>query len=1086
MRDGGLGHLGWSIPRCGERWPIRRARGAADGEPLLEPLEERVQLAAVSWTGAAGDSQWATPGNWSNNAVPGAADDVTLDVPGTPTITFGLAAGIRTINSLLTRENITFTGGQLGVTGAATVEAGASINLAGTATINGGNWNVTAGTLRATSSSAATLNGPQITGELRVDVASAAVNLAGSTRFTTLRLLANGARANLANGYVVRDAIVADGAETGARIISNAAIGATASIAAGGSITIAPTSAGGLAIQNSLAGLTNSGTISNQAAGVVLTVQAGSFTNQGSVSASGGNVTISSGLWSSAAGGSLVVSAASTLTLGGNWSSSGTTTINGGTLVLSGNMTTAGLGLAGLSRTGGTISFIGNLNNTGATLALTATTGSISLAGGTITGGEVSFAGGATLLPTSAPTTLSSVNVLGDLVVAAASGAITIGGSTQFNALRLSGNASRVNIVTGYTLSRPVIAEGPAAGTRLIAGAATNTTLSLSPGSDLRIAPGSGAGLTLLASLGSVTNSGGTLSSLQAGQSISINSGSFSNATGTVSASAGNVVINSGTWSNAGVLSVGEGDLTLGGAWSNTGAIAMNGTGDLYLGGSFTTAGLNLPQFSRIGSNFVYLTGDLNNTGSTLTINAATGWWLLLGGSITGGSVGFAGGQFLAPTPNGGRLDSVTLTSTLDLANANAQITFAGTTSVPLTRLRLGGVRLLLASGHTLAGQVLIDGAGVGARIIGAESPGASVVIGPTGQITLGNASGGGLSVLDTIASMQIAGVVVNESSQDLTLGSASVQVLSSGEVRNSAGGSIITASGASVSNLGRVAVSAGRVQLDAGTLTNLVPMAGLRLVGGVWAVTGSGELRTPTAASAITSSSADVLLGGAGSRWESLYAVPGPGSDKRTNLAENLGRLTLEAGVRLVLPPGGVMSNSGTLALASTAELSSPGGFSQGASGRLEIDADDAAGIVRSGTISAGPLAALAGQLDFSYAGALLDRGESVRIMTAASVTGLFSTFTPTGAPDRGRFIVDYDRMFTPAGQLSLYVSDRRDVTGDGTLNLEDLSEYYTLYYQYFPLNAPWPLDVDWNRDGFLNLDDLSDYITDFYTADW
>src|SRR6185437_2356560 len=42
-------------------------------------LQETVTPRTVYWTGAAGDGNWDTPGNWSTNAVPGPNDAVTID-----------------------------------------------------------------------------------------------------------------------------------------------------------------------------------------------------------------------------------------------------------------------------------------------------------------------------------------------------------------------------------------------------------------------------------------------------------------------------------------------------------------------------------------------------------------------------------------------------------------------------------------------------------------------------------------------------------------------------------------------------------------------------------------------------------------------------------------------------------------------------------------------------------------------------------------------------------------------------------------------------------------------------------------------
>ncbi|MFX8988187.1 hypothetical protein ABTN23_19100, partial [Acinetobacter baumannii] len=63
----------------------------------------------------------------------------------------------------------------------------------------------------------------------------------------------------------------------------------------------------------------------------------------------------------------------------------------------------------------------------------------------------------------------------------------------------------------------------------------------------------------------------------------------------------------------------------------------------LNLGGTFPTAALG--TVNRTGGT-VNLTGTLNNSGTTLALNATTGSWNFLG-TINGGSVGFADGATL-------------------------------------------------------------------------------------------------------------------------------------------------------------------------------------------------------------------------------------------------------------------------------------------------------------------------------------------------------------------------------------------------------------------------------------------------------
>ncbi len=58
----------------------------------LESLEERRLLSDVKWTGAAGDDQWTTKGNWSSDQVPGPTDDVTIGT-GFSTIIYSAKSG---------------------------------------------------------------------------------------------------------------------------------------------------------------------------------------------------------------------------------------------------------------------------------------------------------------------------------------------------------------------------------------------------------------------------------------------------------------------------------------------------------------------------------------------------------------------------------------------------------------------------------------------------------------------------------------------------------------------------------------------------------------------------------------------------------------------------------------------------------------------------------------------------------------------------------------------------------------------------------------------------------------------------------
>src|SRR5439155_15740448 len=69
-----------------------------------EILERRTLLAAVAWDGGGDGTNWNDPINWSNNAVPGSADDVTIDVAGSVTVL--LRGSQPTVQSLVNRETL--------------------------------------------------------------------------------------------------------------------------------------------------------------------------------------------------------------------------------------------------------------------------------------------------------------------------------------------------------------------------------------------------------------------------------------------------------------------------------------------------------------------------------------------------------------------------------------------------------------------------------------------------------------------------------------------------------------------------------------------------------------------------------------------------------------------------------------------------------------------------------------------------------------------------------------------------------------------------------------------------------------------
>jgi hypothetical protein len=116
----------------------------------LDFLEPRTLLSNVTWTGSADGKSWTVAGNWSDDAVPTASDDVTINLGGNPTIQ--ITSGTQAVHSLTSTDALSISGGSLSVaanssmsdglamTGGSLLADGSGITLSvtGTTTVSGG------------------------------------------------------------------------------------------------------------------------------------------------------------------------------------------------------------------------------------------------------------------------------------------------------------------------------------------------------------------------------------------------------------------------------------------------------------------------------------------------------------------------------------------------------------------------------------------------------------------------------------------------------------------------------------------------------------------------------------------------------------------------------------------------------------------------------------------------------------------------------------------------------------------------------------------------------------------------------------
>jgi hypothetical protein len=337
----------------------------------------------------------------------------------------------------------------------------------------------------------------------------------------------------------------------------------------------------------------------------------------------------------------------------------------------------------------------GSFTLSGGTLDITGTlqgNSTFTLSGGTLS--EAQVASGTTLRSSTAGGTLDKVTLNGNLDMTGASGTLLdISDGLTLNGTAVLGDSGGSTSGELFFINAGTLGS-TSSGTILLGGSYLNgIVVNGLPGTSLTIGPtitihgktgGIGTGSFLF------TNQG-TIRADTAGGTITINGTNWTN-TGTLQAlNGGSLTLQGtytvdkplsldgngilrleGTWTNYSTISANGGELDLGtfninfiGSWSNKGTITVAQT-RVYLDANFTTA--DVGNFNRSGG-IVYMMGRLDNTGATLTLNQATGSWLLLNGIIVGGTINEAGAS-LVPYSNG-TLFGVIFDGDLDGTNYN-------------------------------------------------------------------------------------------------------------------------------------------------------------------------------------------------------------------------------------------------------------------------------------------------------------------------------------------------------------------------------------------------------------------------------
>ncbi len=777
-------------------------------------------MAAITWTGAAGDGNFNNPANWSPAQVPGASDTVTISPHAATLINISTPDAVQSLKDSATVTLSINDGASLTVGNSTTKNA--ALTNAGTIELNNNNYttSLVIGGPEVTLSGAGTIlmgtgGGNYIIGAAASDVLNNTGNLiegAGQLGGGSLTYI-NGAGAIVdatdgnylvlnTGANVVTNAGLLEATAGGGLVIQSSvantgghitAAGANVYLQSGADIaggTLTSTGASEIAVSNTatLDGTTNALTNLGLVAitdGTTLSLL-GSIVNAGQIALENNNyftdLVIGPG---GTKPGTVTLSGSGTIALGTGTGNRIYGAIAGDTLVNMGN-TIAGAGQLGagqltlinhgtIDATDGNALYLNTGAATAANNALMEATG----AGGLIIQSRVDSSGGGTILAANANVVLSGGTLAGGVVSTTGTGAVYVSGSgaldgsaqtvTNDGLINVNDNAS-LGLLGTITNVGTIAVNNFDYNTYLVVGSAAVT---LTGAGTILLDNGTGNLITASAAGEALVNVNNTIEG--AGQ-LGAGTLTFTNdAAGIVKASAADqLVLNTGTitTTNMGLLeaTAGSGGLVIQTA-------VNNGTT-----GRISAAGGNV--FLASGADIIGGTLSSSGTGSILDSNTAT--LGAVGGTITNiGSVAVQDGTTLT------LLGTILNKDVLSLNNFdyNTDLVIGSATAVGTTTLSGGGtVSLDSGSGNRIyaadVGNTLLNlnDTIAGAGQIGYGSDGLLLV----NDGTIAAATGGALTI-------NTGAVVTNNALIEATGGSA---LYIDGVINNSGGGTILAASG--------------------------------------------------------------------------------------------------------------------------------------------------------------------------------------------------------------------------------------------------------------------------------------------------
>ena len=265
--------------------------------------------------------------------------------------------------------------------------------------------------------------------------------------------------------------------------------------------------------------------------------------------------------------------------------------------------------------------------------------------------------------------------------------------------------------------------------------------------------------------------------------------------------SGGTITINAQPFSNLGLAqALNGGTLKLNNSWNSSGALAQSG-GTLYLGGNFTLADWG----SVSGTNgTICLSGTLSNTNTTLTLDAASGSWVIQGGAVCGGTIVMTNGASLLVSGSG-TLDGVTVNGVLDVGNS-----YSGAVLTVTNGLVLNGTALVGNPTNSNYGAISFAGSqtlsGNGSVVLGFNASAYNALRVANGGTTL--TIGSGMTVRGKTGQIGYAASPWG--------GATNVAVVNQGTISADVSGGTITINAQPFSNLGLAqALNGGTLKLN-------------------------------------------------------------------------------------------------------------------------------------------------------------------------------------------------------------------------------------------------------------------------------